>query len=80
VLNVVLEVKYFFSSAVPDSEATLTRQAFLDWKLPQTSSFVAGQTRYLSLKMPAVSVEDLIRLQRKPDDIRNICILAHVVR
>ncbi|KAL4740902.1 P-loop containing nucleoside triphosphate hydrolase protein [Aspergillus similis] len=28
--------------------------------------------------MPVVSVEDLIRLQRKPDDIRNICILAHV--
>ncbi|KAL4920567.1 P-loop containing nucleoside triphosphate hydrolase protein [Aspergillus aurantiobrunneus] len=28
--------------------------------------------------MPVVSVEDLVRLQRKPDDIRNICILAHV--
>ncbi|KAL1961692.1 hypothetical protein VTN77DRAFT_1330 [Rasamsonia byssochlamydoides] len=28
--------------------------------------------------MPVVNVEDLIRLQRKPDDIRNICILAHV--
>ncbi|EAA58306.1 hypothetical protein AN6907.2 [Aspergillus nidulans FGSC A4] len=77
VLN-VLEVKYFFLSAVPDSEATLTRQAFLDWKLPRTSSFVAGQTRHLPSKMPVVSVEDLIRLQRKPDDIRNICILAHV--
>ncbi|KAB8217984.1 P-loop containing nucleoside triphosphate hydrolase protein [Aspergillus novoparasiticus] len=28
--------------------------------------------------MPVVNVEDLVRLQRKPDDIRNICILAHV--
>ncbi|KAN0079211.1 P-loop containing nucleoside triphosphate hydrolase protein [Elaphomyces granulatus] len=28
--------------------------------------------------MPVVNVEDLIRLQQKPDDIRNICILAHV--
>ncbi|KAL1987333.1 hypothetical protein VTN96DRAFT_4049 [Rasamsonia emersonii] len=28
--------------------------------------------------MPVVNVEDLIRLQGKPDDIRNICILAHV--
>ncbi|ODM15680.1 hypothetical protein SI65_08914 [Aspergillus cristatus] len=28
--------------------------------------------------MPVVSVEDLVRLQRKPEDIRNICILAHV--
>ncbi|KAL5343215.1 P-loop containing nucleoside triphosphate hydrolase protein [Aspergillus crustosus] len=28
--------------------------------------------------MPVVSVDDLVRLQRKPDDIRNICILAHV--
>lgn len=28
--------------------------------------------------MPVVSVEDLVRLQQKPDDIRNICILAHV--
>ncbi|KAL4802159.1 P-loop containing nucleoside triphosphate hydrolase protein [Aspergillus unguis] len=28
--------------------------------------------------MPVVSVEDLVRLQGKPDDIRNICILAHV--
>ncbi|OJJ51083.1 hypothetical protein ASPZODRAFT_138205 [Penicilliopsis zonata CBS 506.65] len=28
--------------------------------------------------MPVVNVDDLVRLQRKPDDIRNICILAHV--
>ncbi|KAJ6144950.1 Ribosome assembly protein 1 [Penicillium chermesinum] len=28
--------------------------------------------------MPVVNVEDLVRLQRKPEDIRNICILAHV--
>ncbi|OGM48859.1 ribosome assembly protein 1 [Aspergillus bombycis] len=28
--------------------------------------------------MPVVNVEGLVRLQRKPDDIRNICILAHV--
>ncbi|RAO69674.1 uncharacterized protein BHQ10_005686 [Talaromyces amestolkiae] len=28
--------------------------------------------------MPVVNVEDLVRLQRKADDIRNICILAHV--
>ncbi|EYE92969.1 GTPase RIA1 [Aspergillus ruber CBS 135680] len=28
--------------------------------------------------MPVVSVDDLVRLQRKPEDIRNICILAHV--
>ncbi|KAL4782241.1 P-loop containing nucleoside triphosphate hydrolase protein [Aspergillus varians] len=28
--------------------------------------------------MPVVNVEDLVRLQQKPDDIRNICILAHV--
>ncbi|KAG2417716.1 hypothetical protein HFD88_008935 [Aspergillus terreus] len=28
--------------------------------------------------MPVVNVEDLVRLQRKPQDIRNICILAHV--
>ncbi|RAH65744.1 GTPase RIA1 [Aspergillus aculeatinus CBS 121060] len=28
--------------------------------------------------MPVVNVDDLVRLQRKPNDIRNICILAHV--
>ncbi|KAJ5946278.1 hypothetical protein N7454_003117 [Penicillium verhagenii] len=28
--------------------------------------------------MPVVNVDDLVRLQRKPEDIRNICILAHV--
>ncbi|OOF93099.1 hypothetical protein ASPCADRAFT_209716 [Aspergillus carbonarius ITEM 5010] len=28
--------------------------------------------------MPVVNVDDLVRLQRQPDDIRNICILAHV--
>ncbi|OKL58122.1 hypothetical protein UA08_06580 [Talaromyces atroroseus] len=28
--------------------------------------------------MPVVNVDDLVRLQRKADDIRNICILAHV--
>ncbi|EED22895.1 ribosome biogenesis protein Ria1, putative [Talaromyces stipitatus ATCC 10500] len=28
--------------------------------------------------MPVVNVGDLVRLQRKADDIRNICILAHV--
>ncbi|KAI9928111.1 Cytoplasmic GTPase/eEF2-like protein (ribosomal biogenesis) [Aspergillus wentii] len=28
--------------------------------------------------MPVVNVDELVRLQRKPDDIRNICILAHV--
>ncbi|OJZ84624.1 hypothetical protein ASPFODRAFT_48710 [Aspergillus luchuensis CBS 106.47] len=28
--------------------------------------------------MPVVNVDDLVRLQRRPDDIRNICILAHV--
>ncbi|PWY65567.1 ribosome assembly protein 1 [Aspergillus heteromorphus CBS 117.55] len=28
--------------------------------------------------MPVVNVDDLVRLQRKPDDVRNICILAHV--
>ncbi|KAE8154964.1 P-loop containing nucleoside triphosphate hydrolase protein [Aspergillus avenaceus] len=28
--------------------------------------------------MPVVNVDDLVRLQQKPDDIRNICILAHV--
>ncbi|KAK2741285.1 Cytoplasmic GTPase/eEF2-like protein (ribosomal biogenesis) [Onygenales sp. PD_40] len=28
--------------------------------------------------MPVVNVEDLVRLQRQADDIRNICILAHV--
>ncbi|PLB38010.1 GTPase RIA1 [Aspergillus candidus] len=28
--------------------------------------------------MPVVNVDDLVRLQRTPEDIRNICILAHV--
>ncbi|KAJ5757516.1 uncharacterized protein N7511_006210 [Penicillium nucicola] len=28
--------------------------------------------------MPVVNVDQLVRLQRKPEDIRNICILAHV--
>ncbi|KAJ5152183.1 hypothetical protein N7492_010478 [Penicillium capsulatum] len=28
--------------------------------------------------MPVVNVDELVRLQRKPEDIRNICILAHV--
>ncbi|KAI5300322.1 mRNA turnover and ribosome assembly protein [Ascosphaera pollenicola] len=28
--------------------------------------------------MPVVNVEDLVRLQRKAEDTRNICILAHV--
>ncbi|KAL3474131.1 P-loop containing nucleoside triphosphate hydrolase protein [Aspergillus californicus] len=28
--------------------------------------------------MPVVNVDNLVRIQRKPDDIRNICILAHV--
>ncbi|PLN76717.1 P-loop containing nucleoside triphosphate hydrolase protein [Aspergillus taichungensis] len=28
--------------------------------------------------MPVVNVDDLVRLQRTPQDIRNICILAHV--
>ncbi|KAH8705347.1 putative ribosome biogenesis protein Ria1 [Talaromyces proteolyticus] len=28
--------------------------------------------------MPVVNVDDLVRLQHNPDDIRNICILAHV--
>ncbi|KAI5309396.1 Cytoplasmic GTPase/eEF2-like protein (ribosomal biogenesis), partial [Ascosphaera atra] len=28
--------------------------------------------------MPVVNVEDLVRLQRKAEDVRNICILAHV--
>ncbi|EFR04669.1 elongation factor 2 [Nannizzia gypsea CBS 118893] len=28
--------------------------------------------------MPVVNLEDLVRLQRKAEDIRNICILAHV--